>query len=241
MALLETFSGCSKHSPKHWLRSIDLAAGLPGWSEVQKVAAACALLVKDAAAWVHYQDFHEWHTLCHAYTKGFGNSSEDELTELTELMDIRQGSHEDIDNFVTRFNAKVAAFDDFGNPFPVLMQKKLFIDGLLPYIRQKVVDRRPQTLADAAHDPQYFATYLDLENFDSAYMAHQPIQSSNGRKRHQRYQHVQHSTRYQKALLVCWAYTAYNSQYYDQPFIDDLSNAVDALTYQLQHPEGTVY
>ena len=200
------------------------------------MAAACALLVKDAAAWVQYQDFRDWQNFCHAFTKRFGNSSK---YELTELMDIRQGTHEDIEDFVTRFNAKVAAFDNFGNPFPVLVQKKLFIDGLLPNIGQKVVDRRPQTFTDAAHGAQYFAILFNQESLDSAYITRRSIQSSHGRNRHQRYQHVQHSTRYQKALPVSQAYAAYNSRCYDQSFIDELSNRVDALAYQLQHLEDT--
>ena len=85
--------------------------------------------------------FIDWQDFCNAFTNRFGNSFEEELEE---LLGIRQGVDEDVEDFVTRFNAKIAAFHQCGNPLPLLMQKKYFIDSLLPYIRQKVVDRRPR-------------------------------------------------------------------------------------------------
>ena len=237
MAKLKTFSGRSQCPLNHWLRSVECTAASQHLSEVQKLATACALLVDDAATWLGYREFDIWQDFCNAFKERFGYSPEQELDQ---LMTIQQGKKEDVETYLARFKAKVATLVESGNVVPELMQMKWFIDGLESNLKQKIKDRRPKTLADAACDASYFAM-LSSEN------AAQPLNDFvNAPAYQQKSPREQHIKTAWPTFQVYEAHAPLHPRYSDYRPLNDLLQAIadqidaleNAVKHQLPHELG---
>ena len=226
MTKLKLFKGRAKCCPSHWLRSIELTAALHNWSEAQKLCTACALLVEDAATWLDLQDFHCWQDFCTAFKKRFSNSPEENLNE---LMTIQQRKKEDVEMYLVRFKAKVRAYEENGDLVPNLMQIRWFVNGLHDSIKQKTMDRRPETLEDAANDAAYF--------HNEAQFPDGPAQSPS----QQRKWPPPGENEPAWSAFQAHVHAHPHPRYFDDTFLYDLSQAAANLAYLLEHHTSSAY
>lgn len=153
MATLQTFSGDRSEDIRHWLRSVELAAIFHGWTSIQKLAAASGYLIGHAADWLDGQNSQTWTDFCHAAVLRFGQDPE---MLLQDLMHAKQYNDEPAKGYMYRFISIADHLAMTSSPVPQTMLVKLFVNGLIPTIQQKVRDRRPSSLEEAGNDADYF-------------------------------------------------------------------------------------
>ena len=190
------------------------------------MSTACALLVDDAATWLQCQEFGSWSQFCSAFRLRFCNSPEDELNG---LMRICQGLDEDVEDYLIRFQAKVAAYEATGNLLPKLMQMKWFIHGLDPSVKSKIISRHPRTFEDAASDALYFATYVHSDAERSTCMEIQPAHFHKNARHFPARQHRHTFWQEDRRGWPAFQAQAQEPRYFDQALLDALSKAVDNL------------
>ena len=157
MATLETFSGSDAENIRHWLRSVDSTAKYHGWTDLQKTAAACALLTDRAVVWLDSERFQTWQDFCDAATLHFGRDFE---VLLHNLMHVKQAVRESVKDYSNRINSQREQHAHLSAPVPSALLLKFFMAGLLPLTQQKVKDRRPENLDEAVGDAVYFAEMM---------------------------------------------------------------------------------
>ena len=133
----------------HWIRHIELLATVNDWSETQKCAFAVANLKGPAAFWLDTFTFTSWEAFQAGINERFGDDPDQMLDN---LMMLKQGMHEAVEDYVENFNVLLSSCADAGTVVPVLLCLNLFVDGLQSHLRTKVKARRPADLDEAISD-----------------------------------------------------------------------------------------
>ena len=89
--------------------------------------------------------------------------AEDADEVLDKFMVIKQRKKETVDDYADRFHMLLSSCISSGTNIPVVLQLMLFMDGLLPELRMKVRERRPEALSDAISDANYYAWGANLD------------------------------------------------------------------------------
>ena len=154
-----SFSG-SNEDVLHWIRHIEMHCASNGLSDQQVLCKACANLTGAAAFWLDTVELTNWSDFKCAIISRFGEQPE---VIANKLYSCRQQKGEDIAQYSDRFqrlNAKLILSE---NSLPSCILLRLFLEGLRPELRTKVINNHPLTLEQAVNHARYLQEFQPLQ------------------------------------------------------------------------------
>lgn len=161
--MLKLFHGNPKELPKHWLDRLKSITDKHGLVAKEKLLCARLLLQGKAAIWysAHKKSFSCWDDFQSQFLRRFAINGQ---AAASALLGRFQYENEPVGVYAASIHyLHDSLLQSAEKPVPDCFLKTLFINGLHPNLREKVMFRRPKTLQDAVGDAVFFEQCLHGE------------------------------------------------------------------------------
>ncbi len=148
---LEHFYGRYSEDADAWLASFETMARIYRWNDGMKVDVFQFHLKGTALNWLLSRNAASWAELKAAFESRFCDNYDASFSRLNSR---QQGAQESVESYAESMQVLFRRLE-----LPARMQLRYFLNGLAHIYQDRVISRRPESLAQAIDEALYFESY----------------------------------------------------------------------------------